>query len=140
MFKITRRFALAALLALVPLTANALGVSVVNVSNDGTNPNGLESGDIVTIDLALENSGAGGGSTGAGDVHFQIQFAAESLLVPNLVTLEFGVFPEFGMAAVGDGGQQLAFAGTTLDLYVVPEPGTALLFGLGLAGLAARRR
>jgi len=47
---------------------------------------------------------------------------------------------DFGAVAVGTGGSLLAFSNDSLVVTVVPEPGTALLRGLGLAGLTSIRR
>lgn len=88
------------------------------------------------------DTGIGGLQTNGSDVHFQVQFTAQAGLTginANTVTLNFGV-GEFGSAAIGAGGQILAFNNASVDITVVPEPGTALLMGLGLAGLATRRR
>lgn len=43
-----------------------------------------------------------------------------------------------GSSSVGPGGFTLAIDKSQLD--VIPEPGTAVLVGLGLSGLAAFRR
>ncbi len=86
--------------------------------------------------------GIGGGSVGGGDVHFRVSFQAVAGLTgitANDVTLTFGV-GQFGNAAIGTDGVELAFANASYTVNVVPEPGTALLMGLGLAGLAARGR
>ncbi|MFK7896303.1 MAG: PEP-CTERM sorting domain-containing protein [Myxococcota bacterium] len=95
----------------------------------------------VNADGTLD-TGINGLQTNGNDVHFQVQFTAQAGLTgidANTVTLNFGV-GEFGSAAIGAGGQILAFNNASVDITVVPEPGTALLMGLGLAGLAARRR
>ena len=42
--------------------------------------------------------------------------------------------------ALRTGGATAGFSNDSLTITVVPEPGTALLMGLGLAGLAAVRR
>ncbi len=55
------------------------------------------------------------------------------------VNLDFGT-GQFGNEAVGAGGAFLPFSNAGYSLTVVPEPGTALLMGLGLAGLATTRR
>lgn len=91
-----------------------------------------------------DDAGVGGGLTGVGsDIHIQVSFQVQSLgatpLSPTAVTLEFGT-GQFGNEAVGTGGSTLAFTNATSTLTIVPEPGTALLMGLGLAGLASVRR
>lgn len=91
-----------------------------------------------------DDAGVGGGLTGVGsDVHIQVSFQVQSLgatpLSPSAVTLEFGT-GQFGNEAVGTGGSTLAFTNASATLTIVPEPGTALLMGLGLAGLASVRR
>ena len=56
--------------------------------------------------------------------------------------ISFGVGADaaYGDAVVGDGGSFLTANNATIDINVIPEPGTALLMGLGLAGLAAAGR
>lgn len=91
-----------------------------------------------TLDL-----GVGGTPVGAGDVHVRVQFLATggtAGLLATTTTLQFGIFEDVGHAAVGLGGSPLAFDNASLSLRIVPEPGTGLLMGLGLAGLATTRR
>ena len=81
----------------------------------------------------------------AGNVHFQVTFSptngpSSPLVSLTDITLEFGVFSELGYEAVGNGGSFLPFTNDTLTIQVIPEPGTGLLMGLGLAGLATIRR
>jgi hypothetical protein len=95
-----------------------------------------------TGDGSFDN-GVGGGQTNGGDVHIQVTFTAQALGAtfanPSTVSLNFGV-GEFGNTAVGTGGSVLSFNNASYDVTVVPEPGTALLMGLGLLGLATRGR
>lgn len=234
--------AVAAGVLMAPLAAQALGISIVNVSSSGASTTLLDDGDVLTVDLLVENSGgldifgAGlavrgldtdgngiadsginvtggtlapsmfnvvqgfgglenvrsapdlrgspgvplpptnpfyvppsevhavffegvalsavdgdgsldpgvdGGSTGAGEAHFRIVFTASTAglgIAPSLVVLEFGTHAELGHEVVGSGGAVLPFNNDSLTVRIVPEPGTALLMGLGLAGLAIRRR
>jgi hypothetical protein len=95
-----------------------------------------------TGDGALD-LGIGGTPVGSGDVHFRVQFRAVAGLsginVTNAVTLNFGT-GEFGNIAVGPGGIEYPFSNASYTMTVLPEPGTAVLIGLGLAGLATKRR
>ena len=91
-----------------------------------------------------DDAGVGGGLTGIGsDVHIQVSFLVQGLgatpLSPAGVTLTFGT-GQFGNEAIGSGGSTLTFNNASTTLTIVPEPGTALLMGLGLAGLASIRR
>ena len=91
-----------------------------------------------------DDAGVGGGLTGIGsDIHIQVSFLVQGLNStvgsPTAVTLDFGT-GRFGNEAIGTGGSSLAFNNASSTLTIVPEPGTALLMGLGLAGLASIRR
>lgn len=100
------------------------GVSIAAAQGDGTN-----------------DVGVGGDFTDAGDVHFQVTFqATPTQIAARDFTLDFGTISDFGAVAVGAGGSLLSFGNAQYTLTVIPEPGTALLMGLGLVGLAAQRR
>jgi len=85
--------------------------------------------------------GVGGGAT-LTDIHFRVTYR---LVVNNSgpsqnLVLNFGIDESLGHIAVGPGGATIPFQNATYGLTVIPEPGTALLMGLGLAALATRRR
>ncbi len=89
----------------------------------------------------VDDVGLGGDYTGAGDIHFQVTFQATPVqAAARAFTLDFGTMVDLGAGAIGDGGVVLPFGNTQYVLTVIPEPGTALLMGLGLAGLATQRR
>ncbi len=76
-------------------------------------------------------------------VHFRLRFQATAPESTATVqhTLTFGEQLEFGSVAIGNGGEVLStYQSDSFSFSVIPEPGTALLMGLGLAGLAAQRR
>ncbi len=75
-------------------------------------------------------------------VHFRLAFQATPTSIdPVQHTLTFGENAEFGAVAIGDGGEVLStYQSSSFTLTVIPEPGTAVLMGLGLVGLAANRR
>ena len=113
------------------------------------NPQSLRTSFFAGADLGSVNGtggddvGVGGDFVSNGDIHFQLIFIAGAVspgLTSQTFDLEFGTNAEFGEVAIGPGGATLDFTNANLSLTVIPEPGTALLMGLGLAGLATRRR
>lgn len=103
-----------------PTTLQAL---LFNGANPSSTANGLGNNEV------LNSNG----------VHFTVTFLARNLGTPGTVNLNFGIDGAANVA-VGAGGSSLAFNNAGYSLVVVPEPGTALLMGLGLAGLAGVRR
>ena len=93
------------------------------------------------------DTGANGLSTDPGtdnDVHLQVTFSARSLGAtpgaPATIDLIFGI-GEQGFDVQGTSGSLASqWSNAAYTVTVVPEPGTALLMGLGLAGLAGIRR
>ena len=86
--------------------------------------------------------GIGGTSTGSGDIHFRVTYRLVALQggpTQNLL-LSFGTLADQGHIAIDRFGNDVPFQNATYALTVIPEPGTALLMGLGLAALATRRR
>jgi hypothetical protein len=70
---------------------------------------------------------------GSAPEFFQVQFIAG---LPGVTTVDVGVFADYADLYTGGDG---VVNNASLELTIVPEPGTALLMGLGLAGLAMRR-
>lgn len=85
--------------------------------------------------------GVNGLQTNGSDVHFQVQWTVTSSAVTaQSVTLNFGNDLGFNNVAVNANGDEVTFNNDSVTISVIPEPGTALLMGLGLMGLAAGRR
>ena len=82
----------------------------------------------------LGTAGAGGDGT-AESAQFQIVY---NVIGAGTTTLRIGTFADYADAFSGASDNVVNNAAVTIT--VVPEPGTALLMGLGLAGLAAAGR
>ena len=72
-----------------------------------------------------------------GGPQFQIRFEA---IAPSTITFSVGGHFFLGTGTILDGGAIRVTNNAFVDLVLVPEPGTALLMGLGLAGLASAGR
>ncbi len=118
-------------------SANPLNPELVRAQLFG----GIKGDLAVTTGDGQGDTGIGGTLISGGDVHFRVVFqnSAYEKSVSN-ISLEFGVNAALGAVAVGSGASILAFNNASSALTVIPEPGTALLMGLGLAGLASIRR
>lgn len=124
--------------------------ALVSVCIPGGCFGGLDSSQAVSLqaagDIQFFNgvSISGSSQTGAMDPGFdgvvgspQAQVVLEVLAS---TTLTVGALAAFGDAIVGQGGAFLTSNNATIELAIIPEPGTALLMGLGLAGLAGAGR
>ncbi len=103
------------------------GISTTPVNGDGTFDSGID---------GLQTNGS--------DVHLQVTFSAQSLGAtpgaPATVNLIFGLGQK-GFDVQGPSGSLAGqWTNAAYTVTIVPEPGTALLMGLGLAGLAGTRR
>ncbi|MEM9177253.1 MAG: PEP-CTERM sorting domain-containing protein [Myxococcota bacterium] len=108
------------------------GVALTPATGDGTSDSGIN----------------GLQTTPGGDVHLQVTFRAQELDAtqanPATVDLVFGIGQQgFDVISPTDSlatDWNNSVGNATFTVTIVPEPGTALLMGLGLAGLAGTRR
>ena len=82
--------------------------------------------------------GVGGGLISGGDIHFTVTFV--NVLPNTFAGAPLSTTLNFDLLLLDLNGDPIAASGSTFDISTVPEPGTALLMGLGLAGLATTRR
>lgn len=90
--------------------------------------------------LAANDSPGLNGVVAGGDAQFRVTFRA---IGEGATTFNIGtnlIDPVLGNAVISDGGAASEADNDSIAITVVPEPGTALLMGLGLAGLAAAGR
>ena len=117
---------------IIPGTGSFNGVAnlesgVADTSNQGA-------GQEDTFLSILGTSGAGGDGT-TESAQFQIVY---NVIGAGTTTLRIGTFADYADAF--SGASDNVVNNTAVTITVVPEPGTALLMGLGLAGLAAAGR
>ncbi len=101
----------------------------------------------VEVDLFAGISSAASAGSGAedlgvvtglvGDPQFRVVFTA---LQPGSTVLRVGTYLEYQDLALVAGGTGAFSENVEIPIVVLPEPTVATLLGLGLAGLAARRR
>ena len=91
---------------------------------------GIRSGTSINLFQGVSVAAA----AGSGPEAFQVTFVAGA---PGVTTVDIGAFASYSDTySGGDNGMSPA----AVQVTVIPEPGTALLMGLGLAGLAAAGR
>ena len=117
---------------IVPGVGSFNGVSNLESGVSDTSNQGPGQED--TFLSVLGTAGAGGDGT-AEAAQFQIVYNA---VADGTTTLRIGTFSDYADAFSGASDNIVNNTGVTIT--VVPEPGTALLMGLGLAGLAAAGR
>ena len=91
---------------------------------------GVRAGTSVNLFQGVSLSAA----AGAGPESFSVTFTAGAA---GTTTVDLGVFGDYSDAYLGGDN---AVNNASVQVTVVPEPGTALLMGLGLAGLATAGR
>ena len=117
---------------IIPTVGSFNGISNLESGVADTSEQGPGQED--TFLSVLGTAGAGGDGT-AEAAQFQIVY---NVIGAGTTTLRVGTFANYADAFSGASDNTVTNTGVTIT--VVPEPGTALLMGLGLAGLAAAGR
>ena len=117
---------------IIPGTGSFNGVT--NLESGVTDTSVQGPGQEDTFLSILGTAGAGGDGT-AEAAQFQVVY---NVIGAGTTTLRVGTFADYADAFSGASDSIVNNTGVTIT--VVPEPGTALLMGLGLAGLAAAGR
>ncbi len=117
---------------IIPSVGSFNGISNLESGVSDTSVQGPGQED--TFLSVLGTSGAGGDGT-AESAQFQIVY---DVIGAGSTTLRIGTFADYADAFAG--ASDNVVNNTSVAITVVPEPGTALLMGLGLAGLAAAGR
>ena len=117
---------------IIPGTGSFNGISNLESGVSDTSNQGPGQED--TFLSVLGTSGEGGDGT-AEAAQFQIVY---NVIGAGSTTLSIGTFAAYADAY--SGASDNVVNNTSVAITVVPEPGTALLMGLGLAGLAAAGR
>jgi hypothetical protein len=120
---------------------NTIDNAFYNPSDLGASGAYTPGDDSALVANTISTSGATAGA-GVGDPGLVGALNEPSALdvVMNLVAQNAGTLQLFLSGNYSDGTDVIGLSGPTLTVNVVPEPGTALLMGLGLAGLAGAGR
>ena len=122
--------------ALAPLVIPGVGTfNTYQNSITNVNSGAVDNGDNVVLFNGVTTGSTTGGATTADEI-FEITLQVNAGATGGAIRI--GAFSEFGDAYVST--SSTSAPETSISYSVVPEPGTALLMGLGLAGLATAGR